>query len=76
VKHRGYSDGDIVKVIARIQREHGFDFRFAPSGRDPEDGLRDIVSMANELCDAFPGVSQKRLVRCLMKANDQKARLA
>jgi hypothetical protein len=74
VKRRDYSDGDIVKVIARIQHARGFDFGFAPPGRNPEDGLRDIVAMANQLSDAFPGVSQERLLRCLMQANDQEAR--
>jgi hypothetical protein len=74
VKCRDYADGDIVKVIARIQHSRGFDFGIAPPGRTPERTLRDIVAMANQLSDALPGVSQERLVRCLMQANDQEAR--
>jgi hypothetical protein len=62
-----YTNGDIIKVIARIQHERGFDFGIAPPGRTPESALRDIVAMAKQ-------VSQGRLVRCLIEANDRQAR--
>jgi hypothetical protein len=74
VSPRYYDDSDIIKVIAKIQREHGFDFGIAPPGRSPECALRDIVAMSNQLCDALPGVDQRRLLRCLVQANDQEAK--
>jgi hypothetical protein len=65
-----YSDSDIVKAIARIQHERGWDFGIAPKGAM----LGDLVAMSKQLTDEFPNVSAKRLLRCLIEANDRQTR--
>jgi hypothetical protein len=70
MKPLDYADSDIVKAIARIQHEHGWDFGIAPSNAT----LEDLVAMSNQLTDEFPNVSSKRLLRCLIEANDQEPR--
>ena len=65
-----YADSDIVKAIARIQHEHGWDFGIVPSNATFED----LVAMSNQLTDEFPNVSSKRLLRCLIEANDRPTR--
>ena len=65
-----YADSDIVKVIARIQHEWGWELGIAPSGAT----LGDLVAMSNQLTDELPSVSSKRLLRCLREANDRQAR--
>jgi len=65
-----YADSDVVKAIARIQHEHGWDFGIAPKGAT----LGDLVAMSKQLTDEFPNVSSKRLLRCLIETNDQQAR--
>jgi hypothetical protein len=50
------SDSDIVKAIAKIQHEHGWDFGMAPNGAT----LEDLVRLSKKLTAAFPGLSPKR----------------
>ena len=65
-----YADRDIIKAIARIQHECGWDFGVAPSDAT----LGDLVALSNRLTDEFPNVSSKQLLRCLIEANDRQAR--
>jgi hypothetical protein len=62
-----YSDNDIVKAIARIQHERGWDFGIAPKGAT----LADLVALSDKLTDEFPDLNPERLLRCLRAANEQ-----
>jgi hypothetical protein len=64
-----YSDRDIVKALARIQHEHGWDFGIAPKGAT----LEDMLAHCKRLRDAFPELSAQQLVRYLLEANDHNA---
>jgi hypothetical protein len=61
-------DSDIVKAIARIQHERGWDFGIAPCGAT----LADLIDLSNRLTDEFPDLSPAQMLRCLRAANDQK----
>ena len=65
-----YADSEVVKAIARIQHEHGWDFGIAPAGAT----FADLVALSKRVTNEFPNLSAKRLLRCLIEANDQEAR--